>query len=208
MITIWGRANSNNVMKVIWLLEEMGLPYVRIDAGGAFGRTDSLEYRRMNPTKLVPTLQDGEFNLFESNAILRYLCNAYSQGADLYPLQAQPRGRIDAWLDFQQAMLAPPMAKLFLGMVRTSPDKRDYALIRNANAQASLRWGILEKELDGRDYIGGSEFSIADIAHGPLLHRWFSLPTDKSEPFSALQALYGRYLDRPAYRRLVAVSLT
>jgi len=53
---VWGRASSSNVMKVLWGLGEMGLPFDRIDVGGAFGGTDTPAYRAMNPTGLVPTL--------------------------------------------------------------------------------------------------------------------------------------------------------
>jgi hypothetical protein len=65
---LWGRATSSNVMKAIWTLEELHLPYERIDVGGSFGKTDTPEYRAMNPTGLVPTLQEGDFTLWESNA--------------------------------------------------------------------------------------------------------------------------------------------
>jgi len=80
---VWGRATSSNVMKVLWGLGELGLPYERIDVGGAFGKTDTAEYRAMNPTGLVPTLQEDAFTLWESNAILRYLCDAHAPGSAL-----------------------------------------------------------------------------------------------------------------------------
>ncbi|MGH7077247.1 MAG: glutathione S-transferase N-terminal domain-containing protein, partial [Acetobacteraceae bacterium] len=86
MRKIWGRANSSNVMKVVWLLEELGLPYERVDVGGSFGKTDTAEYRAMNPNGLVPTLQEDDgFVLWESNAILRYLCAAHAPGSALWP---------------------------------------------------------------------------------------------------------------------------
>ena len=69
MIKLWGRANSSNVMKVIWGLEELGLSYTRTDVGGPFGGTSTPEYRTMNPLGLVPSLEEDGFTLFESNAI-------------------------------------------------------------------------------------------------------------------------------------------
>ena len=75
---VWGRATSSNVMKVLWGLGELHLPFERIDVGGSFGKTDTPEYRAMNPTGLVPTLQEDDFTLWESNAILRYLCHAHA----------------------------------------------------------------------------------------------------------------------------------
>ena len=72
-LTIWGRANSVNVQKVLWCLRELDLPYQRIDAGMAFGQNDKPDYLAMNPNGRVPTLVDGDYVLWESNSIMRYL---------------------------------------------------------------------------------------------------------------------------------------
>ena len=71
MLTIWGRLNSHNVKKVAWFAEEAGLTYVRHDVGGPFGM--DAEYLAKNPNAMIPTIEDGEVTLWESNAILRYL---------------------------------------------------------------------------------------------------------------------------------------
>ena len=93
MLTLWGRTNSSNVMKVLWTLDELGLAYERIDAGGPYGRTNEPEYRAMNPLGVVPTLVDNGFSVFESNVIIRYLCNAHAPNSPLYPAAAAPRPR-------------------------------------------------------------------------------------------------------------------
>src|SRR6185437_12031170 len=98
MRRLWGRANSSNVMKVIWLLEELKLPYHRIDVGGPFGKTDTAEYRAMNPTGLVPTLQEDDFTLWESNAIMRYICNAHAPDSAVWPRDQHARANVDRWL--------------------------------------------------------------------------------------------------------------
>ena len=79
-LTLWGRINSINVQKALWCLYEIGQPFERIDAGREFGINDTAEYRAMNPNGLVPTLRDGAFILWESNAIVRYLAMKYSPG--------------------------------------------------------------------------------------------------------------------------------
>src|SRR5580700_11170286 len=106
---LWGRATSSNVMKVIWLLEELNLPYDRIDVGGAFGKTDTPEYRAMNPTGLVPTLQEGTFTLWESNAILRYLGTVHAGGGPLWPAEPHVRAQVDHWMDAQLTLMNRPM---------------------------------------------------------------------------------------------------
>jgi glutathione S-transferase len=92
-LTIWGRANSVNVQKVLWCLTELDLAYQRIDAGMQFRRNDEPDYLVMNPNGRVPTLVDGDFVLWESNSIMRYLCLAYRKETPIYPEapKRQPR---------------------------------------------------------------------------------------------------------------------
>jgi len=71
-VHIWGRLSSLNVRKVVWAAQETGVAFTRSDAGMAFGVVKTPEYLAMNPNALVPTLQDGDFTLWESNAIVRY----------------------------------------------------------------------------------------------------------------------------------------
>ena len=73
MRRLWGRANSVNVQKALWGLDESGLAYARVEAGGAYGLVADPAYRAMNPNGLVPVLEEDGFALWESNAILRYL---------------------------------------------------------------------------------------------------------------------------------------
>lgn len=205
MLTIWGRATSSNVMKVLWLCDELVIPYAREDVGGPFGRTREDFYLAMNPNATVPTIVDSDgYMLWESNAILRYLC-ASRDGERLYPPAPKPRGDIERWLDWQQTNLNPRMMTLFIGLVRTAPEKRDMVAIEAAREQAAGLYNMLEKQLEGRDYLAGG-FSIADIAIGPLLHRWFALPIERPEQ-PRLRAWYERLLTHPAYAKHCAGAL-
>jgi glutathione S-transferase len=80
MLKIWGRANSINVQKVLWCCGELGLQYDRIDAGNEFGVNKTPQYRALNPNGLVPTIEDGDFQLWESNVIVRYLAQKNGHG--------------------------------------------------------------------------------------------------------------------------------
>lgn len=198
MIRVWGRTTSSNVMKVLWLLEELGIDYERIDAGGAFGRTRTPEYLAMNPEGLVPALEENGFSLFESNAILRYIGNAYAPGSDWYPSQPRARAQVDAWLDLQQTLLTGPQGRVFLGLARTPPEQRDPAAIAAASVEAGRVWAMVDAKLAGQDFLFGAKPSIADVAFGPHAHRWFVLPVDRPN-LPALRAWYDRLLTRPAY---------
>src|SRR5487761_2692010 len=129
---VWGRATSSNVMKVLWGLGELGLPFERIDVGGSFGKTDTPDYLGMNPTGLVPTLQEDDFTLWESNVICRYLCDQYAPASPLWPTEPKIRANIDRWMDAQQTVLNRPMSQVFWGLVRTPADKRDMTAIAGA----------------------------------------------------------------------------
>ncbi len=202
---LWGRDTSSNVMKVIWLLEEMGLAYERRDVGGAFGKTDTPEYRAMNPTGLVPTLQEDGFSLWESNAILRYLV-ASEGGEAFYPADAQGRADIDRWLDCQQTQLNRPQAVVFWSMVRTAPEKRDQAALDQAIIDAGRAWAFLERPLSQHQFIAGDRLSLADMAWGVHVHRWFTMPIDRPE-VAHLRDWYDRLLQRPVYAKHVARPL-
>ncbi len=207
MRRVLGRANSSNVMKVVWLLEELGLPYRREDVGGAFGGTDTPEYRALNPNGVVPTLVEDEFVLWESNAVLRYLAAANAHGAAIWPDDVRARGSIDRWMDWQQTTLGPPMTVVFWGLIRTPPDKRDAAAIDAAARKLGTVYGILDGILSKQDYVAGPVFTLADIAIGVHAHRWFSFDLDRpSQP--ALRAWYDRLMARPPFARHVALPLS
>lgn len=202
---VWGRATSSNVMKVLWVLGELDLPFERIDVGGAFGKTATPEYRAMNPTGLVPTLQEGDFTLWESNAIVRYLAR---EAPGLLPAEAHAKARVDQWMDAQQTVLNRPMSQVFWGLVRTPPDKRDLAAVSAAIEETTKAWRMIEAELQRHDYIAGSTFTACDIPWGVHAHRWFGMDylglTRPEMP--ALRAWYDRLCQRPAYQAAVMAT--
>lgn len=208
MIKLWGRANSSNVMKVIWVLEALGLPYERIDVGGPFGGTASPEYRAMQPLGLVPALEDGGLALFESNAIIRYLCNAYAPQSPLYPAAPGPRAEVESWMEFQQTALNRPMSTVFLGLVRTPPDQRDNAAIAAAISEVAGHWAILDARLARMPYIAGDTLTLADVVYGPHIHRWSVLDIPGRPALPALAAWYARLGENPIYRQHLMIKVT
>ncbi len=200
---VWGRKTSSNVMKVLWALDELGLPFERIDVGGAFGKTDTPEYRAMNPTGLVPTLQEDSFPLWESNAICRYLCAAHAPASPLWPQEVHARAEVDHWMDAQQTVLNRPMTVVFWGLVRTPPEKRDMAAVGEAIAETARAWALIDGRLARHPYIAGEACTLADIPWGVHAHRWFNM--DFQPPaMPALRAWYDRLCKRPAFHTHVS----
>lgn len=200
---LWGRSTSSNVMKVIWLLEELKLPYERMDVGGPFGKTDTPEYRAMNPTGLVPTLQEDEFTLWESNAILRYICSAHAGNTALLPWDQHQRANIDHWMDAQQTTMNRPQGTLFLNLIRTPPEKRDRTAVGAAIKEAAVAWGYIGTELGKHPYICGDSLTLADICWGVHVHRWLNMSFDRPD-VPNLKPWYDRLLERPVYRTHIA----
>ncbi|MDB5482049.1 MAG: glutathione S-transferase [Caulobacteraceae bacterium] len=203
MIKLWGRKTSSNVMKVIWLLEELGLAYERADVGGPFGGTATPEYRAINPLGLVPSLEEDAFTLFESNVILRYVCNAHAPDTAFYPAAPRPRATIEAWMDFQQTALNRPQSVVFQGLIRTAPGQRDDAAIAAAAREAAAIWAILDARLANQFYLAGDELTLADMTFGPHVHRWFTMAVNRPEA-PHLHAWYERLLARPAFKACCA----
>ncbi|GLR97828.1 glutathione S-transferase N-terminal domain-containing protein [Bradyrhizobium liaoningense] len=162
-LTIWGRANSVNVQKVLWCLTELGLACERVDAGMQYGKTREADYLAMNPNARIPTLVEGDFVLWESNAIMRYLCLAHGSGTPIYPEAPKQRASVDRWLDWTLSTVQPVDRPVFWGIVRTAPAERDMIQVqRDADAAAEV-WAIADRLLSSRRFIEGDAFTLADI---------------------------------------------
>ena len=179
-VKVWGRFSSSNVKKVLWLADELGLAVERIDAGRQFGVVDTAAYKALNPNSRVPTMEDGEFVLWESNSIMRYLCMKYGREG-LYPADPATRADIDRWLDWSLSIVVPAETPLFLATVRTPPEKHDKTLIATGAKRLGDVFAILDRRLAGRNYLV-KDFSIADIALSIFADRWLRNPFLSGRP--------------------------
>ena len=175
MLKIWGRLSSINVQKVVWCASELGCRFERIDAGGAFGVVQTPAFGRLNPNRKVPVIEDDGVVLWESNAIVRYLCARYPD-AGLCPASLAARTQCDMWMDWQATELTPAMRDAFWQLVRTTPQERQDALVESSVRQTESMMAILDDTLRERAFIAGDRFTMADIPVGCAVHRWFGLP--------------------------------
>jgi len=203
MLTIWGRLNSHNVKKVVWLAEEMGLAYDRRDVGGPFGMDEA--YRALNPNALIPTIEDDGFVLWESNAILRYLA-ANHGGEDVYPTDPKARASVERWMDWGFTW-ADAIRPIFFQMVRTAPEQRDTALIERSVARAAGLSAILDDVLGQQEWLSGEAFGIGDIPVAAYANTWFQLPVERpSRP--NLERWYAALQARAPFRDVVMIPLS
>ena len=206
MLRIWGRDNSVNVQKVLWCCEESRIAYDRVDAGGAFGVVNTPEYRRLNGNRLVPTIEDDGFVLWESNAIVRYLAAKHARGR-LWPDDPVSRASADRWMDWQQTTFWPAIRPLFLGLVRTPIDKRDPRALEDSRLKTAEVLEILDNQLASNAFVAGDDFTAGDIPLGCGIWRWMALPIER--PARAhVQRWFDALAQRPAYKAVVMRPLT
>lgn len=178
MLKIWGRMTSINVQKVAWCVDELGIPYERIDAGREFGHNDTPEYLAKNPNGLIPLIEDDGFALWESNAIVRYLAAKHGLST-LCPADPQQRASADRWMDWQSTTLNIPIGACFVQLIRTPVTERDLGIVESNHPLAEKRLAMLDAILANSEFLNGDTFTMADIPAGLSVRRWQALPLEK-----------------------------
>lgn len=206
MLTVWGRSNSVNVQKVMWACEEMHLTYERLDAGGEFGVVNTPQYRALNPNGLVPTIEDAGFVMWESNAIVRYLCAKHSAGT-LWPEDLVLRAEADMWMDWENSVLWPALRPLFWNLVRTPVELRDAEAMENSRLRSAEVLGYLDDHLRHRHYVAGEHFGMGDIPVGAAVWRWYQLPVERPA-LPRLERWFELLCKRPSFQKVIALPLT
>jgi glutathione S-transferase len=207
MLKIWGRKNSANVQKVMWMIGELGLAHERIDIAGEFGGNREPAYLALNPNGIVPTLEDGDFVLWESNTIVRYLAEQHP-AAGLLPFDPRERARASQWMDWQLTVLGPVMTPVFWGLVRTPPEKRDHAAINTGKVRATDAITILDAQLARTAYVAGDAFSIGDIPVAIFSYRYRALVPERPG-FPNFERWYAAVSKRPAFHdHILSMPLT
>ncbi len=206
MLKIWGRISSINVRKVVLAAQLLDVAFERIDAGAAFGITQTPQYRARNPNALVPMLEDEDFMLWESNVIVRYLCAKHSQGA-LYPQDLRDRFDAERWMDWQQTTLNGAGREAFIQLIRTPQDQRNAQAIADSQACTEPLLALLDGHLARRPFIAGERLTMADIPIACEMHRWWGLPLRHAE-HRHLRRWYEGLQQRPAARGALDVALS
>jgi glutathione S-transferase len=206
MIRIWGRLSSVNVQKVVFAAREAGVAFERIEAGGKFGIVKTPEYLAKNPNGLIPLLEDGDFVLWESNAIVRYLCAKYAPGT-LSPEPLEARADADRWMDWQATTLQPAMGPAFMQLIRAPAAERNTAAIEESTRKTEPLMAVLDAQLAGRAFVCGAQFTMADIVLGCAAHRWFGLPLARTARPN-VERWYAALMQRPAVDGVLTLPLT
>lgn len=197
MIKVYGRANSINVRRVLWMLDEVGEPFDREDWGRDYRPTSDPVFQAINPVGVVPVIDDGDFRLRESNSIVRYLARKHNR-TDLYPEDLRARATTESWMDWSSTDFARGMTPVFHGLIVKNPA---YANQVEAGAKEwAKQMQVLDQHLAANGpYAMGKSFTIADIPLGLVVNRWYAIPFEKPD-FKQVAAYYDRLAERPGFK--------
>jgi glutathione S-transferase len=201
MLKVYGRANSINVRKVLWTLEEIGVQYEREDWGRGFRPLNDPEFLSINPFGLVPAVDDDGFILSESHAIARYLAAKHGRD-DLLPPDLQMRGTVESWMEWQGTEVANAHRAVVTAYVFKLQQPGGQEAIDASLAAWPKKMAVIENQLAKTGaYITGPAFTLADICIGLTVNRWFMTPTGTKPDFPAMAAYYDLLNERPGYQK-------
>ena len=202
-LTIWGRHTSSNVQKLLWGCAEMGVAFSRPDMAGEFGFTE--DYLSLNPNRVVPTIDDDGFILWESNACLRYLAEKYGRGT-LWPEDPHVRADADRWMDWQTAAFWPALRPVFHQLIRMAPEQQNREVIDQGIKASGEISAVLDAVLANRPFVAGDQFTMGDIPIGGVIYRWYEMDIARPER-PHLRAWYERLQERPGFAEHIMIPL-
>jgi glutathione S-transferase len=146
--------------------------------------------------------------LWDSNSILRYLVLQYGESSLLYPSEPKLRASIDRWLDWSLTTLQPVERPVFWTLVRTPAAERDAAKLAADFSAVTLLWRLLDNHLQGRFFLEGEKFTLADIVIGAYAKRWFGLDGVERPSLPNLERWYSRIATRSGFKKFIDFPLT
>lgn len=190
-------------VRVLWLLEELGLPYelARVE----FVPTTTRFFIQQTPTGKLPTIEDGDVVMSESGAIVEYLLERYDAGRLAPSVGTPARASFLQWLHFAESTAFPPLGIVaWLTRYRDDGD-RHKTIVADAIGRARACLDQVERALDGRPYLVGDAFTAADVMMGFTLFAARVLEV-LGDGYPNIAAYMARLEARPACRLAFAAS--
>ncbi|NNC71524.1 MAG: glutathione S-transferase family protein [Sphingomonadaceae bacterium] len=197
-------APNSRAGRIVWLLEELELPY-EINKM-AFHPKDlkSDEHRARHPLGRIPVLEDGDVTIWESGAIVEYVLERHKKGglkpaadADTFPKYLQ-------WFHYCEGMVMPPVNTIVVHTMLLPPERRDETVLAQAKKLLTRAWAPVDEDLADKDYLIG-DFSAADIMLGHaafMSNRLGCVPDEMAN----LKAYIGRIEARPAFQTAITMQ--
>ncbi|MBM3347577.1 MAG: glutathione S-transferase family protein [Betaproteobacteria bacterium] len=215
MMKLWGRPTSTCTQRVLWTLAEAEVPYELTLASATmgenghvwlghtpYGGVDTLAYLAMNPNGSIPTIDDGGFILWESNAIVAYIARRYAP-KKLFGGSEQIFAHTLKWMMWVNYSLEPAMSALINHLERLPAGKRSVQVVEEWRQVMVEKMTLLEGQFARSPYLAGEAFSIADIPPAIAIQRFEHCRLDRPR-LPRLENWLARLGEREAFRRHIA----
>jgi len=158
-------APNSRAGRIIWLLEELSLPYEVNNM--AFHPKDlkSDEHRKRHPLGRIPVLDDGEIRIYESGAIIEYVIERHKNGGLKPSVDDERYPEYLQWFHYCEGMVMPPINTIVVQTILLPPDRRDETVLGQAQRLLTKSLAPVNETLEGKDYLIG-DFSAADLMLG------------------------------------------
>ena len=194
-------APNSRASRIMWLLEELEVPYELNHMDFHPKDLKSDEHRARHPLGRVPVLDDGDISIYESGAIVEYILERHKNGglkpavdSPLYPEYLQ-------WFHYCEGMVMPPVNTIVVQTILLPPDRRDETALGQAQRLLTKALAPIEEALEGKDYLIG-ELSGADfmLGHACFMSNRLGCVTDE---MSNLKGYVARIAARPAFDKAI-----
>ena len=197
-------APNSRAVRILWLLEELGLPYELNQM--AFHPKDlkSDDHRARHPLGRVPVLEEGDMMLWESGAITEYILERHKNGGLKPAVDAKEYPEYLQWFHYCEGMVMPSVNTIVVQTILLPPDRRDATALAQAKKLLTRAWAPVDAALAGKDYLIGN-FSAADtmLGHAAVMSNRLGCVTDEMKN---LKAYVARIEARPAFQKADSVG--
>lgn len=184
--------------RVAFLLEELGVPYMRVVLDTSKGENKTPDYLRVHPHGLVPALRDGDTVIYETSAICLHLADRFLEKGLAPPVGSPERAPYYQWMVYAVATLEPAISDVYL-QLELPAERRNEGVLRSGRERTAASADVLTRALAERPYLLGERFSAADVVIGMLLIWAEELHLLTDHP--VLRAYAARVKARPAFSR-------
>ena len=172
---VYGHPGSTCTRKVLTTLAEKNHPFEFVTVDIMKGQGQSPEHLARQPWGQVPVLEEDDgWQMIESRAIIRHLDQTLP-GASLTPSSPRERARMDEWMSIEQSNFTPGVMKILgqLMFARWRGEEPQMSIVEDGRVAVNKAVAVMERELEGREYIAGTGFSLADIGFMPYIEYLF-----------------------------------
>jgi glutathione S-transferase len=209
-LVVYGNKIATCTQRVLILLEELNLKYELRELDLMKGHQKDPRYLTLQPFGKVPAVVYGDYKLFESRSILRYIAKNNTDDSDL-TLNESPY--VDMWLEVESQNFNPPISKYIYEKVfkkwKDPEAVSDETILSQALDELSSVFDVYEKRLEESKYIGGASFSIADISHIPYLHMFVNIGEENKKfvkKYPHVYKWYKRMLMKGSVKEVLNIS--